>query len=158
MNTEKVTKTEKHLVHASAAVYITDSSGRLLLLKQAAEWKGKKWGPPAGGMLFSDNTPTRTAVRETKEETGLGVTLTALIGVYRSKKEGNYLGIGFVFTGELEAGDFQLNPEEISEAKYFTKQEIEELIAANLIYRPDFNLPAINDWKAGITYPIEVIK
>ncbi|GAA3489236.1 NUDIX domain-containing protein [Streptomyces cremeus] len=65
------------LVVAASAV-VTDESGRILLQRRA---DSGLWALPGGGMEMSDSLPG-TAVREVKEETGLDVEITGLVGTY----------------------------------------------------------------------------
>ncbi len=65
------------LVVAASAV-VTDESGRILLQRRT---DSGLWALPGGGMEMSDSLPG-TAVREVKEETGLDVEVTGLVGTY----------------------------------------------------------------------------
>jgi ADP-ribose pyrophosphatase YjhB (NUDIX family) len=55
--------------------------GKLVLLRRAIEPAYGTWAQP-GGFLESDETAIQGAVRETLEETGLEVVLTAISGIY----------------------------------------------------------------------------
>jgi 8-oxo-dGTP pyrophosphatase MutT (NUDIX family) len=57
---------------------LTDKAGRILLIKRR---DNKLWALPGGGHDVGE-TIEQTAVREVKEETGLGVEVTALTGIY----------------------------------------------------------------------------
>ncbi|WP_435243521.1 NUDIX domain-containing protein [Streptomyces cucumeris] len=65
------------LVVAASAV-ITDEAGCILLQRRR---DNDLWALPGGGMEMSDSLPG-TAVREVKEETGLDVEITGLVGTY----------------------------------------------------------------------------
>ncbi|MGP4048794.1 NUDIX domain-containing protein [Streptomyces sp. 2A115] len=65
------------LVVAASAV-VTDEHGRILLQRRR---DNDLWALPGGGMDMSDSLPG-TAVREVKEETGLDVEVTGLVGTY----------------------------------------------------------------------------
>lgn len=65
------------LVVAASAV-VTDERGRILLQRRR---DNDLWALPGGGMDMTDSLPG-TAVREVKEETGLDVEVTGLIGTY----------------------------------------------------------------------------
>ena len=66
-----------------AAVF--DDEGRLLVQRRADDGT---WGLP-GGFVDPNESPRETAVRETREETGLVVKPEELIGVY-TRKPGEY--------------------------------------------------------------------
>lgn len=144
-------------VSVSAAVFIEDEEGRLLLLQQAAEQKGQKWGPPAGGMEALEN-PIETALRETKEEIGVMVELADLVGIYTVKKGPDKTGMGFVFRGKLRENNLILKEGEIKQARYFSPEEITQLIKSGLLYKPEYNIKGIEDWLAKKHYPLEAIK
>jgi len=65
------------LVVAASAV-VTDDAGRILLQRRR---DSGLWALPGGGMEMDDSLPG-TAVREVKEETGLDVEITGLVGTY----------------------------------------------------------------------------
>ncbi|MEU7639805.1 NUDIX domain-containing protein [Streptomyces sp. NPDC039016] len=65
------------LVVAASAV-VTDESGRVLLQRRQ---DNDLWALPEGGMDMGDSLPG-CAVREVKEETGLDVEITGLVGTY----------------------------------------------------------------------------
>lgn len=145
------------LVGVSAAIFIEDDEGRLLLLQQAAQHKGNKWGPPAGKMEANES-PQKTAIRETKEEIGVEVRLTGLIGIYVGNRDGNKTGIAFVFKGEIVSGKIKINKDEIRDYKYFSSENLERLKSQDLIYKSQYNLAAIRDWEKGVNYNLDIIK
>ncbi|MCF3961974.1 NUDIX domain-containing protein [Streptomyces fuscigenes] len=65
------------LVVAASAV-VTDDEGSILLQRRR---DNDLWALPGGGMEMADSLPG-TAVREVKEETGLDVEITGLVGTY----------------------------------------------------------------------------
>lgn len=62
----------------SASAIVTDEHGRILLVKRR---DNTLWALPGGGHDIGE-TIADTAVREVKEETGLDVEVTGLVGVY----------------------------------------------------------------------------
>lgn len=62
----------------SASAIVTDEHGRILLIKRR---DNTLWALPGGGHDIGE-TIADTAVREVKEETGLDVKVTGLVGVY----------------------------------------------------------------------------
>ena len=61
------------------------SDGRAVLVRRGLEPSRGKWTFP-GGFLEIGETPEEGAARETREETGLGIEITDLLGVY-SRRE-----------------------------------------------------------------------
>lgn len=68
------------LVVAASAV-VTDEEGRILLQRRR---DNDLWALPGGGMEMTDSLPG-AAVREVKEETGLDVEITGLVGTYTDR-------------------------------------------------------------------------
>lgn len=69
------------MVVAASAV-VTDEQGRILLQRRR---DNNLWALPGGGMDLTDSLPG-TAVREVKEETGLEVEITGIVGTYTDPK------------------------------------------------------------------------
>ena len=150
-------KRERLPVSVSSAVFIEDGQGRLLLLQQAAERKGHRWGPPAGGMEAHED-PMMTVQREAEEEIGVSVELKDMVGIYTIDRGGNATGIGFVFRGQIISGEITPNEDEIMAFRFFSPNEIKELIEANMIYKPEYNLASLQDWIDGKSFALEAIK
>ena len=62
----------------SASVIVRDSAGDLLLLHRP---DSGRWTIPTGG-LKKNETMTQCAIRECREETGLDIEITSLVGVF----------------------------------------------------------------------------
>lgn len=69
---------EPNSMVVAASAVVTDDKGRILLQKRS---DSGLWALPGGGMEMTDSLPG-TAVREVKEETGLDVEITGLVGTY----------------------------------------------------------------------------
>lgn len=69
---------EPNSMVVAASAVVTDDKGRILLQKRS---DSGLWALPGGGMEMTDSLP-ETAVREVKEETGLDVEITGLVGTY----------------------------------------------------------------------------
>jgi ADP-ribose pyrophosphatase YjhB (NUDIX family) len=77
------------------------------------------WNLPGGG-LENGEAPWQGVIREVKEETGLDVEITKLIGIY-SKTDKN--DIVFAFECKIIGGKITLN-EEAKDIKWFSLNEI----------------------------------
>ena len=66
------------LVKAGVGIIITDSEGWILLERRS---DNGMWSLPGGGIEAGESI-TEAAIREVKEETGLDVRITGLVGVY----------------------------------------------------------------------------
>ncbi|MEW2401718.1 NUDIX domain-containing protein [Streptomyces sp. NPDC046862] len=69
------------MVVAASAV-VTDERGRILLQRRR---DNDLWALPGGGMDLTESLPA-AAVREVREETGLDVEITGLVGTYTDPK------------------------------------------------------------------------
>ncbi len=71
---------DPHITHVKVGVgvIILDDSGRILLEKRR---DNGMWGLPGGGIEPGESV-CETALREVKEETGLDIEITGLVGVY----------------------------------------------------------------------------
>ena len=95
----------------SSHAVITDSSGRVLLLK--ANYNNGFWGLP-GGAVDPGETIDKTLYRECLEELNCKIKILYLSGVYYHKKHNSH---AFIFRCELESDDIRLSSEH-SEYKY----------------------------------------
>jgi 8-oxo-dGTP pyrophosphatase MutT (NUDIX family) len=69
---------EPNSMVVAASAVVTDDKGRILLQRRR---DSDLWALPGGGMELTDSLPG-TAVREVKEETGLDIEITGLVGTY----------------------------------------------------------------------------
>jgi len=116
----------------SVAVVITDLEGRVLLTKRNIEPGIGLWCLP-GGFIELGETAEETVVRETLEETGLGVEPVKMLGP--CSRIGGYHGdvllLGFtasVIDGDLKPGD------DAEEVRYFNLNELPEIAFQCHIY------------------------
>jgi phosphatase NudJ len=137
---------------------IIERDGRFLLVEEETA-EGLKLNNPAGH-LDPGETPAEGCVRETLEESAYAFKPTALLGVYlaRSKKkatgeETTYLRIAFC--GELGVHD-PLRPLDtgIVRTMWLTPEEIRASIER---HRSPLVLKCMEDYLAGVRYPLEVI-
>lgn len=77
-----------------------------------------------GGQVETGESVTQAALRETFEETGLEVKLTALVGVYSIPKTKAWCNLIISFTACPVGGNLKLQESEVQEARYFHANEI----------------------------------
>lgn len=95
----------------SVSALINDGVGRLLLLKRSAKsrfWAGQ-WEAP-GGKIDAGESFDQTLLRETKEETGLTISLDCVAGV--SEFELPHIRVVLLFmTAHVVSGEIRLSDE-----------------------------------------------
>ena len=116
------------LVVAASAV-VTDEQGRILLQRRR---DNDLWALPGGGMDLTDSLPG-TAVREVKEETGLDVEITGLVGTYTDPKHIIAYSDGEVrrqfnvcFTARITGGQIELS-DESTDLRFVSPIDLDEL-------------------------------
>jgi ADP-ribose pyrophosphatase YjhB (NUDIX family) len=116
------------LVVAASAV-VTDESGRILLQRRR---DNDKWALPGGVMELGESL-SDCAVREVKEETGLDVKVTGIVGTYSDPKhvfayddgevrqEFSICFVAHVTGGQIASSD------ESHEVEWFEPSQVDEL-------------------------------
>lgn len=105
---------EPNSVVPSASAIVTDEQGRVLLVKRR---DNTLWALPGGGHDIGESIE-QTAIREVKEETGLDVEVTGLVGIYTNPNHIVAFTDGEVrqqfslcFTTELRGGELSIDHE-----------------------------------------------
>ena len=121
-----------------------------ILLTQRDDFE--TWILPGGSVEHGESIAD-AAIRETKEETGLDVELTSLVGIY--SRLGNFLGGHIIlFTGRAIGGETKCQPGETIAVEWFPfdkipsplslghKRRIEDVISGvrGICVRQEFNL------------------
>ena len=113
----------------AVTAFVTDRDGRVLLIHRT---DNDLWALPGGGMDLTDSLPG-TAVREVKEETGLDVEITGLVGTYTDPKHIIAYTDGEVrrqfnvcFTARITGGRLEIS-DESTELRFVPPEEIEQL-------------------------------
>ncbi|MEU1670633.1 NUDIX domain-containing protein [Streptomyces roseifaciens] len=116
------------MVVAASAV-VTDDQGRILLQRRR---DNGLWALPGGGMDLDDSLPG-TAVREVREETGLDVEITGLVGTYTDPRHIIAYSDGEVrrqfnvcFTARITGGEPAIS-DESTELRFVTPTELDAL-------------------------------
>ena len=123
-----------------AHVLVADASGRILAVRTT--YLGPGWMLP-GGRVERAETPHHAAVRETREETGLEVTVDRLL-VVEAHRRGT---VSFVFGGRLVGGELSPQFGEIAEVGWLDRDEIRATS-----WRLDRLLALIDAREEGIAY------
>jgi 8-oxo-dGTP diphosphatase len=93
--------------------------GRVLLTRRE---DFEVWCMPGGSVEVGESL-AEAAIRETREETGLEVELTHLVGLYSRPNFGGYHTLA-VFAGRIVGGQIDPDPREVVEIGFFTADQI----------------------------------
>lgn len=104
-------------------------NGRLLLTRRAMNPEKGKWSLPAG-FVDRGEDPRETAVRETREETGLDVTITGLVDVYYNPPDQGGASIFILYRAESFGGHLQAG-DDADDARFFSLDDLPELAFAS---------------------------
>jgi 8-oxo-dGTP pyrophosphatase MutT (NUDIX family) len=119
------------LLLPSVSVLPFDENGRLLLVRHAGHQDG--WGI-LGGAVDPGESPAETAVREAREEIGVGVTLTRLVDVlggpdcevtYPNGDRVAY--VTAVYEATIVEGEPAASDDELSDVAWFGREELPAL-------------------------------
>lgn len=114
------------LVFAGGCVF--DRDGKVLL---QCRGDSRKWGFPGGAVEIGE-TPEMTAIREVKEETGLDVKVSGLIGIYTDSDMAYPNGdqahsICIAYKLEAVGGQLKCDDPETVDLQFFSLDEMPEL-------------------------------
>ena len=114
------------LVFAGGCLF--DAEGRVLLQRRG---DSGKWGFP-GGAIELGETPEMAAIRELREETGLDVRVTGLLGIYTDAEMSYPNGdqahsILIAYGLETVGGALKCDQDETLELRYFALEDMPEL-------------------------------
>jgi len=104
-----------------AAGVVVKQDGKYLLVQEKKPSAYGLWNLPAGRVEEGDSIE-KTAVKETKEETGYDVELIRHLDVFQGDGDGTST-CAHAFEGKIIGGELRV-PEDMLDAKWFTYDEI----------------------------------
>ncbi|MBD9629819.1 NUDIX hydrolase [Pseudomonas sp. PDM19] len=143
------------LAHVTVATIVEDQ-GRFLLVEEMSADKKQVFNQPAGH-LEANETLLEAAVRETLEETGWNVELTAVTGIYLYTAPSNgvtYQRVCFAARPQRHHPERELD-DGILGARWMTR---EELAAQPDRWRSHLVLRCIDDYLEGERFPLALIR
>ncbi|MBI2031569.1 MAG: NUDIX hydrolase [Candidatus Levybacteria bacterium] len=105
---------------------VLEKDGKILMLQRSKEPFKDYWVLP-GGFIKYEETAQQAIKRETKEEAGIEVEISGIIGTYRIDDDLRGIHIDIIFYGKPK-GEIKLNEEDRS-WKYFSPDSLPENIA-----------------------------
>lgn len=136
-----ISKKEAHRIgkwHGSIHILLINRDKTKTFLQKRSKYKDlypNMWDIAVGGHIAKGETPLETARRELQEELGLNLKEFDIEKVDRIKEQFNNNGIVsneyvtiYLVCGDMDLSKINLQEEEVSEAKWCTKNELNELI------------------------------
>lgn len=122
------------LIMPCACVLFENDQGQILLQKRMDDGK---WGTH-GGAVEIDESVQECLQREIREELNLTIDETTLLGIYSGKfyhhvyPNGDHVScIDIVYVCHKYHGEMKLQKEEVSEVKWFSKEDLPDEICDN---------------------------
>lgn len=126
------------LWHRAVVLFLINSKNEVLLQKRSASKKlwPNMWDVTAGGHVLAGEFGFEAATREMKEELGIEIKQNEILfleGIVTSNLKGeiknNHFNEYFVCHKDVKIEDIKIQEEEVTEVKWFSKEEILEMIA-----------------------------
>ena len=140
--------------HVTVAT-VVENQGRFLLVEETADGRAV-FNQPAGH-LEADESLMQAAIRETLEETGWDVELTAVTGIYLYTAPSNgvtYQRVCFAAKALQQRDNYQLD-DGIIGPQWLTR---DELAAQPQRWRSELVLRCIDDYLSGERFPLALLR
>lgn len=114
--------------HLGVDVWIMNSKGELLVQKRSKNKESYPgmWAMTGGSALKGENAK-KAICREVLEELGIRIEQSELELIKKVRTSKTFIHIFFV-QKEVDIADLKLQPEEVSDAKWFSVEEIDNLV------------------------------
>ena len=110
-----------------AEIWVKNSDGQFLITKRHPDKKaGNQWEFVGGGTLAGETT-AQSAIRELEEETGIKANDSELT-LFETYQKKNYFQDLFVLHKDIDIKDIILDPQESTDAKWATTEQIQQMI------------------------------
>lgn len=105
-----------------AAAVMVERGGEILLVRRANVPEQGKWTLPAG-FVDANEDPAAAAVRECKEETGLGVRISELMDVIHAPEYEHGASIIILYRAKIESGELCAG-DDATAARFFGRESL----------------------------------
>lgn len=131
---------KKGLWHRAVYAFIIDENLNILLQKRSSNKKlwPNKWDVTIGGHVNTGEFGRQALIRECKEELGIDITdneikyIVSTTSVYNKNNYiNNHYDECYLIIKNINVKDLKLQKEEVSDAKYFSKEELLKRIDNN---------------------------
>ena len=124
---------KKGLWHRAVYAFIIDDKGNILLQKRSNNKKlwPNMWDVTVGGHVDAGEFGRQALIREVKEELGISINdddIKYLIGSTSINKHYNEC---YLITKSIDISNIKIQKEEVSEVRYFSKDELLKRISNN---------------------------
>lgn len=132
---EKLEAHQKGVLHRAFSVFLFNEKGQMLLQKRAATkyHSPNKWTNTCCSHPMLNETYQDAALRRLREELGIAAEIQPIFHFIYKADVGDGLWeheLDHVFIGNYE-GVFQLNPEEVSEIRYITLDDLLQEVSSH---------------------------
>ena len=119
-------------------VVVEDERGDVIVGRRSIEPGYGLWCLP-GGYVNDDEDPGDAAVRECREEIGVDVEITGLLGVYHIRRQGAPSMVGIGYRARLHPGEAPVAGAEMLEVRAFPGDGVPDLVFTS-------HRQAMHDW------------
>ena len=128
------------LWHRAVYGFIIDKNSNVLLQKRSKYKKlwPNKWDVTVGGHVDAGEFGRQALIREVKEELGISINdddIKYLVGSTSINEQGNIINKHYnecyLITKNIDISDIKIQKEEVSEVRYFSKDELLKRISNN---------------------------
>ena len=126
--------------HRAVYAFIIDNNGNVLLQKRSANKKlwPNMWDVTVGGHVDRGEFGRQALIRETKEELGIEISdedIKYLVGSTSINEQGDIINKHYnecyLITKNIDVSNIVIQKEEVSEVKYFSREELIKRIDNN---------------------------
>ncbi|MAG78684.1 hypothetical protein CL616_04955 [archaeon] len=122
------------LTYRVAGLWIKNSKDEILLAKRAftKSHHPGKWGPAAAGTVEKGESYKENIIKEAEEELGLKDINPRIGPKTKSKSKYKHFTQWFFYEVDKEIKEFKIQEEEVAEIKWFSLEEIKNLLKNNI--------------------------